>query len=119
MCIRDRLYGARSGLELLYQNDRYDDFTQYYDEETFKAFRALSPRPDWGNPIGWDEAISDRADELVRMMADPKTYVYVAGLEKMRDELDATFGRLLGDKERWLRRKAELMAGKRWVELLY
>ena len=32
---------------------------------------------------------------------------------------DAVFGRLAGDKEKWLRRKAELMAGKRWVELLY
>ena len=37
-------YGARSGRELLYMNDEVDDFTQYYDEETFEAFKALSPR---------------------------------------------------------------------------
>ena len=49
----------------------------------------------------------------------PKTYVYVAGLEKMRAELDAVFTTLAVSEETWARRKAELMAGKRWVELLY
>ena len=41
------LYGAKSGLELLYMNEEKDDFAQYYDEETFRAFKALSPRPNW------------------------------------------------------------------------
>jgi len=113
------LYGARSGLELLYMNERLDDFSQYYDEETFQAFQALSPRPNWADPIGWDQAIAERVEELTRMIDEPHTYVYVAGLEEMRDQLDATFGRLFGGKQKWLRRKAELMAGKRWVELLY
>lgn len=113
------LYGARSGLEMLYLNDRCDDFSQYYDEETFLAFLAMSPRPNWADPIGWDQAIAERVEELSKMMDEPRTYVYVAGLEEMRDQLDATFGRLTGGKEAWLRRKAEMMAGKRWVELLY
>jgi ferredoxin--NADP+ reductase len=112
-------YGANSGLELLYMNDERDDFTQYYDEETFEAFKALSPRPGWADPIAWDHTIAQRADELWEMFGDPKTYVYVAGLEKMRDELDKVFATLAGSKEAWERRKAELTAGRRWVELLY
>jgi ferredoxin--NADP+ reductase len=112
-------YGARSGLELLYMNDHKDDFANYYDEETFEAFRALSPRPHWADPIGWDHAIAERGEQLWQLFSDSKTYVYLAGLEKMRDELDAVFSRLAGSKEKWTRRKAELMAGKRWVELLY
>ena len=112
-------YGARSGLELLYMNDRKDDFALYYDEETFEAFQALSPRPHWADPIGWDHAIAERGEQLWQLFSDSKTYVYLAGLEKMRDELDAVFTRLAGSKEKWARRKAELMAGKRWVELLY
>ncbi len=112
-------YGARSGLEMLYMNDRNDDFAQYYDEETFEAFKVLSPRPNWADPIAWDQAIAERGDELWKMLGDAKTYVYVAGLEKMRAELDAVFAGLAGSKQRWSRRKAELMAGKRWVELLY
>jgi ferredoxin--NADP+ reductase len=112
-------HGARSGLEMLYMNDEKDDFAQYYDRETFEAFKALSPRPEWGAPIAWGSALEKRGEELWEMLGSPKTYVYVAGLEKMLDELDAVFCRLAGSKERWERRKAELAAGRRWVELVY
>jgi ferredoxin--NADP+ reductase len=112
-------YGARSGLELLYMNDEKDDFTQYYDEETFQAFQALSPRPAWADDVAWDGAMAERGDELWSMLSDAKTYVYVAGLQKMRDNLDAALATVAGSPERWARRKAELSAGKRWVELLY
>ncbi len=112
-------HGARSGLEMLYMNDEKDDFAQYYDRETFEAFKALSPRPEWGAPIAWGSALQERGEELWEMLGSPKTYVYVAGLEKMLDELDAVFCRLAGSKERWERRKAELAAGRRWVELVY
>ncbi len=112
-------YGAQSGLELLYMNDKRNDFAQYYDEETFEAIKALSPRPNWADPIAWDQAITERGDEVWKMLGDPKTYVYVAGLEKMRDELDAVFATLAGSMKKWRLRKKELMAGRRWVELLY
>jgi ferredoxin--NADP+ reductase len=112
-------HGARSGLELLYQNEKKNDFAQYYDEETFEAFRALSPRPHWADPIAWDHAIVERSEEMWRLLESPKTYVYVAGLEPMRDELDGVFSRLAGSPKTWKRRKAELRAGGRWVELLY
>jgi ferredoxin--NADP+ reductase len=112
-------YGAKSGLELLYMNDEKDDFAQYYDQQTFEAFQALSPRPNWADPIAWDQAIAERGEELWKMLSDAKTYVYVAGLEKMRDELDAVFATLAGSKKKWQLRKAELIAGQRWVELLY
>jgi ferredoxin--NADP+ reductase len=112
-------HGAKSGLELLYMNDAKDDFAQYYDEETFEAFKALSPRPNWADPIAWDLAIEARGEEVWDLLGKPTTYVYLAGLEKMRDELDKVFARLAGSPEKWQRRKAELEAGGRWVELLY
>ncbi len=112
-------YGGENPLELVYMNDEHDDFVNYYDSETFVAFKALSPRPHWADPISWDGAIADRADELIEMFADSKTYVYVAGLEKMRGELDKVFSARMGSPEKWQRRKAELMAGQRWIELLY
>jgi ferredoxin--NADP+ reductase len=112
-------YGAKSGLEMLYMNDRKNDFPRFYDEETFEAFQALSPRPSWDDPIDWGETIAQRGDELWRMLGDPKTHVYVAGIEKMRSELDKVFAGLAGSEEKWERRRAELMAGRRWVELLY
>lgn len=112
-------YGAHSGLDLLYMNDEKDDFAQYYDRESFQAFKALSRRPNWADPIGWDGAIAERGAELWRALGDPRTLVYVAGLEKMRAELDAVFAGLAGSEEKWKRRRAELAAGGRWVELLY
>jgi ferredoxin--NADP+ reductase len=112
-------YGAKSGLEMLYMNDEKDDFAQYYDEETFEAFRALSARPGWSEEIDWKSTLRERGDELWAMLSDAKTYVYVAGLEKMIAELDAIFATLAGSESKWERRKAELMAGRRWVQLVY
>jgi ferredoxin--NADP+ reductase len=76
------LYGAQTGLELLYMNDKRDDFANYYDEDTFEAFKALSPRPKWADPIAWDYAIEDRVEEIQDMLSDEHTYVYIAGQER-------------------------------------
>jgi hypothetical protein len=37
----------------------------------------------------------------------------------MRAELEKVFEGLAGSKEAWRRRKAALVAAKRWVELVY
>jgi ferredoxin--NADP+ reductase len=112
-------HGAQSGLELLYRNQHRDDFAKYYDEETFEAITALSPRPHWGDPIAWDDALEARSEEVWNLLGQTRTYVYVAGLESIRDGLDQVFARIAGGAEVWERRKLELMAGERWVELLY
>lgn len=117
---RVRLFhGARSGLELLYQNALNDDLAQYYDRETFAAFEALSPRPHWAEPIAMDEALRERAEELRDMLEGSETRVYVAGRDSMVPALNNAFASIIGDRERWQRRKAELVAGGRWVELIY
>ena len=113
------LYGAHSGLELLYMNDKRDDFANYYDEETFEAFKALSPRPNWADPIAWDFAIEDRADEIWGMLEEDRTYVYVAGQKAIRDALDALFGKMAGSEHVWQKKKADLQSEGRWVELVY
>lgn len=112
-------YGARSGLEMLYMNDERDDFANYYDKETFKAFKAVSPRPHWDDPIALDYALEERSEEVWNMVLDPKTHVFVAGIEQIRKILDDAFSKMAGSKEKWQRRKAELVAGKRWTELIY
>ena len=113
------LYGAQSGLELLYMNNQRDDFTNYLDEETFEAFKALSPRPNWADPIAWDLAIEDRADEILNLLSDEHTHVYVAGQRRIRDEMDALFARVCGSMAGWTKIKDELVDQGRWVELLY
>ncbi len=61
----------------------------------------------------------DRGEELWLMMGEPRTYMYVAGLEDMLEQLDNVFAEIAGSGDAWQRRKAELMAGGRWVELVY
>ncbi len=113
------LYGAHSGLELLYMNNKRDDFTNYYDETTFEAFKALSPRPNWADPIAWDFAIEDRADEISKMLSDEHTYVYIAGRKPIRDALDNLFSEMSESATVWAKKKAELVEQGRWVELVY
>lgn len=112
-------YGAKSGLELLYLNDKDGDLTNYYDQETFEAFHALSPRPQWSDPIALDKAIEARAEEIIELLGQVNTYIYVAGYEKISGMLDKAFANIMGSKEKWEIRKAELIAGKKWAEIIY
>lgn len=112
-------YGARTGLELLYMNDKNDDIIQYYDRDTFKAFQALSPRPHWADPIALDYALEERAEEIINILGKPDTHVFVAGYEQIRKMLDKAFTNIFGSEDKWFLRKAELEAGKRWVEIVY
>lgn len=112
-------YGAKSGLEAAYMNDRQNDFANYYDEETFMAFAALSPRPHMDDPIPLDAMLEEHSTEVWESVLKPHTHVYVAGLEAIREQLDMAFAAMAGSDEKWTRRKAELVAGGRWTELIY
>ncbi|MCB1689936.1 MAG: hypothetical protein KDI33_15675 [Halioglobus sp.] len=112
-------YGAQSGLEMLYMNEEKDDFSQYYDRDTFEAFKALSPRPNWADPIAMDYALEERSEEILAMLDSSRTRVYVAGRADILETLDRVFSHMIGSSEHWARRKAELKAGQRWVELIY
>jgi ferredoxin--NADP+ reductase len=112
-------YGTQNGLDVLYANDPDEDLRQYFDQETFEAFQALSPAPHWADPIAWDHAFSERGSELVELMEQPDSCFYVAGLQSISAHLDRFFGELLGAPERWTQQKRELVDAGRWIELLY
>ncbi len=112
-------HGARTGLELVYMNDHQNDMAEYLDEETFQAIEALSPRPHWDEPPALDDALRAHEQEVWGLLSAPDTYVYVAGLESVRDTLDQVFAEMAGSAEKWARKKAELVAGGRWTELVY
>ncbi|TQV86147.1 ferredoxin-NADP reductase [Exilibacterium tricleocarpae] len=112
-------YGARSGIELLYMNNEKDDFGQYYDEETFEAIKALSPRPHWSDPVAMDSALEQWAEELFEMLTHKKGYSYIAGRMDIQATLDKVFGRIAGSAEKWQQIKSELIEEDRWIELIY
>lgn len=112
-------HGGQTGLDLLYRNDELDDFALYYDRETFEAFDALSKRPGWTDKTDWGTALHQRGEELCKLLSDPSTYVYIAGLEKIRDELEDVLADVAGSEQKWLLWKSDLEAEGRWIELLY
>jgi ferredoxin--NADP+ reductase len=106
-------------VRMLYMNNKRDDFARYYDEQTFEAIKALSPRPNWADPIAWDFAIEQRAEEIWNMLSDEHTYVYIAGLKQIRDALNELFSTMSGSANGWAKLKGELVEQGRWLELLY
>ena len=112
-------YGARTGLEVLYRNDQKDDLANYYDEKTFAAFQGLSSRSwmDEGKAIS--RTLEDNAEEIWKLILDPKTYVYLAGLEKISQVLNKVMAGAAGSEERWRWTRQELVEQKRWGEILY
>lgn len=112
-------HGANRGIELAYMNDQNDDLKYYYDEETFKAFEALSPRPHFDVPVDLEGAIEQNADEVWTLLQDPKTYVYVAGLKQIRTQLDEALTKIVGSPEEYERHKAKIVDEGRWAELIY
>lgn len=113
------LHGGQTGLDLLYRNKEKDDFSLYYDHNTFEAIDVLSHRPGWSDEIDWGKTLDQRSEELCKLLSDPHTYVYLAGLEKIRDELDGALADVAGSNKRWFQMKQELESEGRWVELLY
>ncbi len=115
-----RLYhGARYGVELAYMNDVNADLEYYYDEETFKAFQAVSPRAHADVPVDLEGAMAQNADEIWTMLQDPKTYVYVSGLKQISDQLDEALAKIIGSAAKYEELKAKMMVEERWAELIY
>ncbi len=112
-------YGARSGLEMLYMNDENNDLANYYDQPTFKAFQAVSPRPAFDAPAALDKALERNAAEVWEMVRSPDTHVFIAGTHGMLDGIDKAMATLAGSAERWTETREVLVAGGRWHELLY
>ena len=112
-------YGARTGMDMLYMNDKKNDFSLYYDQESFKAFEALSPRPHFDEPESVDRTIRENSKEVWEMILDPKTYVYVSGLAQLEDTLEQVLSELAGSPEGWQNLKNDMIAEGRWSTLFY
>ena len=64
-------------------------------------------------------AIEERASEILDMLSQTNTYIYVAGYEKILEMLNKAFINIMGSKDKWETRKAELIAGRKWAEVIY
>jgi ferredoxin--NADP+ reductase len=112
-------YGANHGLELLYMNDINNDFNLYYDEDSFKAFEAVSPRPHLQAPVTWEAHMNDNGEEVWNLLQEPNTYVYIAGLDTALSSFNKTMIKIADSEAAWEAVREGLMRSGRWAELIY
>jgi ferredoxin--NADP+ reductase len=112
-------YGARTGMDMLYANDEHDDLAQYYDQETFEAFRALGGRPLADETDILAGATVPHAAAIWDFVRLPDTYVYLAGLGRVAQRFDAIMGDAAGSVEHWATMRDSLEAAGRWAQLVY
>lgn len=112
-------YGARSGLEMLYMNDKNRDLANYFDQPTFKAFQAVSPRPHFGEPVALEAAIAQHAEEVWSLLQAPGTHAYVAGSEALLGMLEAPLAKPAGSPRAVRELRTRMVGERRWIESLY
>lgn len=112
-------HGARTGLESLYMNDANNDIGNYFDQPTFKAFQAVSPRPAFNVPAALDKALEQNAAEVWEIVNSPDSRVYVAGATQMLDMIAKAMSKVAGSADTWTSKRNELLAAGRWLEVLY
>jgi ferredoxin--NADP+ reductase len=112
-------HGAKTGFEMLYMNDENHDLANYYDQKTFKAFQAVSPRPAMEAPIALDKVIEKNGSDVLAMLLSTNTLVYLSGPEILAETADKALARLLGGEKQWKALKQELIETKRWNTVLY
>ncbi|MDX2505485.1 MAG: oxidoreductase [Gammaproteobacteria bacterium] len=112
-------YGAKSGLDLLYMNDQNNDLTNYYQEDTFRAFNALTHRPLSGDEKALEHSLQENLQEAWELIQKPDTYVFLSGLEKIAPSLDMVLSHAAGSEEAWKVVKQKMKNEGRWSKLLY
>ena len=112
-------YGSKSGVEALYMNEFRRDMALYYDEESFRAFEAISPRPHYDAPPEIDRVLIDNAHEIWDLIQQPNTYVYLAGLSAAASKFETAMEQLAGGAAQWQELKNTIATEQRFAELLY
>jgi ferredoxin--NADP+ reductase len=112
-------YGARSPLEMLYMNDENSDLANYFDQPTFKAFQAVSPRPAMDAPVALGLALEENAVEVWEMLQRPNTRVFIAGTANLLNVVEQSMIRLAGSGAGWLKVESAMKSSGRWSEVLY
>jgi ferredoxin--NADP+ reductase len=112
-------YGAKTGMELLYMNDVRKDLSLYYDEKSFKAFEALSPRPHFDEPPDLERVLSENSKDVWNLIRQPNTYIFIAGLSDVARNFRKAMIPAAGSTEAWDAVFSQLMNAGRYSELLY
>lgn len=116
-------YGAKTGLEMLYMNDKKNDISQYYDEETFKAIQSVS-KDQYGDVTASiadsiTTSLKENANEVWQLIESPGSHLFIAGLEVMEERLELVFSELAGSEGHWKQIKEKMIREDRYRDIIY
>lgn len=112
-------YGARTGMDMLYMNEHNSDLSNYYDEETFEAFKSMAPRPLMTDRDALEATIREHVQEAWELIQQPNTYLYLSGLTRVQGALDKVMIEAAGSEQAWADVKQKMISQGRWSQLLY
>lgn len=112
-------FGAKSGLDLLYMNDQNNDLVNYYQEDTFRAFNALTHKALSGDEKALEHSLKDNINDAWELIQQPNTYVFAAGLDKIAPSLDMVLTHAAGSNDAWNKIKQKMKDEGRWSTLFY
>ncbi|MGB5519845.1 MAG: oxidoreductase, partial [Gammaproteobacteria bacterium] len=80
---------------------------------------GLSQRPWMNTDDGLHNVLKDNAEDIWELVQDPKTHIYLAGLETTLSNFDEIMQQAAGSKARWHWMTEEMKEQERWSELIY
>lgn len=106
-------YGAKTGLENLYQNEENNDIGQYMDKKTFKAFSALSRASQKKRYVHHE--LEDNLEEIWTLLKEGNFSFYLCGMKKLEKNVNAIFERkALKEKMDWETLRTDFKKQGRW-----
>ncbi|MBF0255968.1 MAG: oxidoreductase [Gammaproteobacteria bacterium] len=112
-------YGDRNGLDLRYLNQVDQDLANYYVEDSFKAFQAVTDGYVADETDALGQTLKTNLDEAWELLSQPNTHVFLAGTHKANKTLQKTLAERAGSEDSWNRMRQKMQEEGRWSELLY
>jgi ferredoxin--NADP+ reductase len=105
-------FGTKTGMENLYMNERNNDIGQYYTEETFKEFTALSRS---SKPMYVQHQLRENIETIWEIMKRDRFSIYICGLKGVEECVAEVFhGIALGQGLNWDQLLDKYKKEKRW-----
>lgn len=115
-------YGAKTGMETLYMNMQSSDISQYFAQETFQAFKALSNehKTAEGEKLYVQNRLEENERDIWAMIKEGNFCLYICGLKAIAESVDILMGKWAAKEGKdWMEMKANFLKEKRWVVEVY
>lgn len=100
-------FGAKTKSELLYMNEGRDDISMFFNQETFKAFTALSR--EGSSKVYVQQRLEEQKNDIWPLIQKGKFSLYICGLKNMEAGITDVFTKWAKeDGEDWEQMKTDL-----------